>query len=65
MQEIWKPIEEFKGIYEVSNKGRVRGLERIVNGVTIEGKIMSPRRDKTGKPLHTSHLEYIDNKQTK
>lgn len=28
--EIWKPVKNFEGYYEVSNLGRVKGLERIV-----------------------------------
>ena len=30
MQEIWKDIEGYEGLYQVSNKGRVRSLDRIV-----------------------------------
>ena len=30
MKEIWKPIEGFEGLYEVSNTGKVRGVDRIV-----------------------------------
>lgn len=29
-EEIWKPIMGYEGIYEVSNLGRVRSLDRIV-----------------------------------
>lgn len=29
-EEIWKPIEGFEGLYEVSNLGRVRSLDRTV-----------------------------------
>lgn len=28
--EVWRDIEGFEGIYQVSNLGRVRGLDRIV-----------------------------------
>lgn len=28
--EIWKDIEEFKGIYQISNYGRVKSIERYV-----------------------------------
>ncbi len=31
MQEIWKPIKGYEGLYEVSNLGRIKSLERIVN----------------------------------
>lgn len=30
MSEIWKDIEGYEGIYQVSNLGRVRSLDRIV-----------------------------------
>jgi len=30
LKEIWKPIKGFEGYYEVSNKGRVKSLSRIV-----------------------------------
>lgn len=30
MEEIWKPIKEYEGFYEVSNLGRVRSLDRNV-----------------------------------
>lgn len=29
-KEIWKPIKEYEGLYEVSNLGRVRSLDKIV-----------------------------------
>ena len=29
MDEIWKPIKGYEGLYEVSNMGRVKTLERI------------------------------------
>ena len=35
MKEIWKEIEGFNGQYLVSNLGRVKSLERIVNGINI------------------------------
>lgn len=30
--EEWKDIKGYEGLYQVSNLGRVRGLDRIVNG---------------------------------
>lgn len=50
--EIWKPIVGYEGIYEVSNLGRVKSLERIIP----QGKrIMS---------IHEKILKYISNKKT-
>lgn len=37
MTEIWKPVVGYEGLYEVSNLGRVRSVERTVKGV--DGKV--------------------------
>ena len=39
MKEIWKGIKNYEGLYEVSNKGRVKRLERVTT-------------DKNGKDYH-------------
>lgn len=31
MNEVWKPIKGFEGLYEVSNMGRVKSLDRAYN----------------------------------
>lgn len=36
MQEIWKPIRNFEGYYEVSNLGNVRGVDRIIFYKTVK-----------------------------
>ena len=38
MQEVWKPIEGYEGLYEVSSLGNVRSLDRRVKGK--DGKII-------------------------
>ena len=43
--EIWKPIKDYEGLYEISNLGRVRSLDReVVNSVGrkqyYKGKIL-------------------------
>lgn len=42
--ERWQPIKEYEGLYEVSDKGRVRSLKRK----TTNGKILKPVLDKDG-----------------
>lgn len=49
MMEVWKDILDYEGIYQISNFGRVRSLDRYVsndpNGKgkrLIEGKILIP-----------------------
>ena len=34
MEEVWKPIKGYEGLYEVSNYGRVRSLDRYVNSAS-------------------------------
>ena len=29
--EVWKPIEDYEGLYEVSDCGRIKSLERYMN----------------------------------
>lgn len=43
--EVWKDIDEFKGIYQVSNFGRVKSLPRVIirsNGISqsVKGKVL-------------------------
>ena len=51
--EIWKPIKDYEGLYEVSNLGRVKSLERkvahpIVKEKTIKEKLLKYNTDKNG-----------------
>lgn len=50
--EEWRPVKGYDGIYEVSNFGRVRSLDRCVvcsNGVrNISGQIIKPYTDTYG-----------------
>ena len=32
IEEIWKPIKNYEGLYEVSNLGRIKGVTRYVKG---------------------------------
>ena len=36
MEEIWKDIKDYEGLYQVSNLGRVKSLDKII--VTIDRK---------------------------
>ena len=52
MEELWKPVVGYEGLYEVSNKGRVRSLPRSSRnnqGLFIrKGKILKPSLNSTG-----------------
>lgn len=42
MEEIWKDIPNYEGIYKVSNLGRVKSLGRRGKGCSIEDIILKP-----------------------
>lgn len=47
ISQEWRPIPNYEGIYEVSNFGNVRSLDRVVNGRSggyskIKGKTLTP-----------------------
>lgn len=53
MKEIWKDIPGYEGLYQVSNMGRVRSLDRVLiysNGQrhSYKGVLLKPGRGKTG-----------------
>jgi hypothetical protein len=49
MQEIWKDIKDYEGLYQVSNFGRIKSLDKIVKGRNNyhlrKGKILIGRKD--------------------
>lgn len=46
MKEIWKPIKNYEGLYEVSNLGRIKSLPR--RGTGNQEKILKPKTTKFG-----------------
>ena len=51
MQEIWKDIKGYEGIYQVSNLGRIKSLERFIKGKKnkyVKQKIKKQSISKTG-----------------
>lgn len=52
MEEVWKDIQGYEGLYQVSNQGRVRSLDRMeeCNGITRKrkGRLMAQRFNKYG-----------------
>lgn len=53
MLEIWRDIKDYEGLYQVSNLGRVRSVDRYVNhsksGLVLrKGKIREPHSNKQG-----------------
>jgi len=50
MTEIWLPVVGFEDFYEVSNLGRVRGLDRIVPRHQKQGVVMQRVRGQMIRP---------------
>ena len=49
MKEIWKDIDGYEGMYQISNLGRVKSLERKDRmGRLVKEKIIKPKDDKDG-----------------
>ena len=52
MREEWRPVVGYEGLYEVSNMGKVKSLERMKwngNGCyKIPERILKPKKDKGG-----------------
>lgn len=50
--EIWKDVEGYEGLYQVSNEGRVKSLDRYVDtslGVRLyKGKVLTPSHNDSG-----------------
>lgn len=51
--EIWKDVDGFEGLYQVSNLGRVRSLDRVVERidgklVKLRGVVLSPSINNAG-----------------
>lgn len=57
LMESWKDIQGYEGLYQVSNLGRIKSLERVVannknGGVrTVEEKILTPTDNGNGYKL--------------
>ena len=66
MQEVWKDIKGYEGLYQVSNLGRARSLDRYVRNGTSNKNI---KRGKILKPCATRdgylQLNLIKNKKKK
>lgn len=67
MQEIWKPIIGFENLYEVSNLGNVRSLDKLVKAKNnsnrlVKGRLLSPTLGKNGYYIVTLSKEGIDKK---
>jgi hypothetical protein len=69
MQEIWKDIKGYEGLYKVSNLGRVKSLNRVIknkNGSlrSLEERMLNPLKDTDGY-LMVGLFQYGNQKRCK
>ena len=68
MEEIWKDIPELEGLYQASNLGRIKSIERIAkkeyrNNRIVKEKIIKGSKNKDGYlKIHISNKERNINK---
>lgn len=65
---MWKQIQNYENIYEVSDDGQVRSVDRVVNNYHIKGKVLHQHDSgrgysavalcKNGKP-HTTYVHTL------
>lgn len=48
MKEIWKDIEGYEGLYQISNLGRIKSLKRMMKNRKCEEIIKSPSKSEKG-----------------
>lgn len=49
MEEIWRDIPDYEGLYQASNLGRVRSLDRVLcDGRQFPGKVLSLNKNNLG-----------------
>ena len=41
MKELWQPVPGYEGLYEVSDQGRVRSLDREIEKIGRAGVLMN------------------------
>ena len=60
-EQIWQTIDEYNGLYEFSNKGRIRSIRHLTNNVPRGGKELKVSKiKKTG--LYCIRLKGFDEK---
>lgn len=60
-QEIWKPVVGLEGLYEVSNKGRVRSVDRDI--IRSDGKVQHKKGIVLKQVYHKQRLSLRYGKQ--
>ena len=40
INEVWKPVKYYEGLYEISNYGRVKSIERVIQDKNGKNKVV-------------------------
>jgi hypothetical protein len=65
MSEVWKDVIGYEGYYQVSNKGRVRGLTRTVGAANKKTKIIKGRLKVPTMNEYRGYLQIVLSKKGK
>ena len=58
--EIWKPIEGYEGIYNISNYGRIKRLQRTIYNSGTKGGIYTIREKMLAPRVNTKRYGYCE-----
>lgn len=56
--EEWRPVKGYEGLYEVSNKGVVRSLDRTINNHPYPGKVLAIKYLKGYAAVHLCDYQH-------
>ena len=57
MQELWQPVKGYEGLYEVSDQGRVRSLDRVSVCVRHGKEVMQRWKGRVLKPATRNYSQ--------
>ena len=55
MEEIWKDIPRYEGLYQASTEGRIKSLPKMINGCLRGGQMLKPIKNGTSLSVVLCH----------
>lgn len=55
MEEVWKPVKGYEGLYEVSDQGNVRSLDRVSVFIRSGQELRVPHKGRVLSPVTRQH----------
>lgn len=56
--EVWKDINGYEGLYQISNRGRIKGLEKEITSLTAHKRKLIPMRKSYIKKARMNRYGY-------